>query len=153
MDIPKGSVINVTYTQTLKNTLERQEHLQLAKCFNCSCKRCSDPTEFRTYFGAINCSHCNNGKIISINSLDIASVWQCEGCGHEIRAQQIKLGNTALQREIGNLNKNDPKEFERFLIKYAEALHPLNSHVIQIKYALTQLYGNVRGFMLSGKSP
>lgn len=78
------------------------------------------------------------------------SVWRCEGCCHEIPAKQIKGGNAALQSEIANLNRN-PKEFERFLVKYAETLHPFNSHVVQIKYALTQLYGNVRGFMLVGK--
>lgn len=131
--------------------MERQEHLKLAKCFDCSCMRCSDPTEFQTYFGAINCSRCKNGKIISTDSLNVASVWQCEDCGHEIHAKQIKWGNAALQTEISNLNKNDPKEFEQFLMKYDGALHPLNSFVTQIKYALTQLYGNVRGFLLNGK--
>lgn len=151
VDIPKGSVINVTYTQALENTMERREHLKQAKCFDCSCMRCTDPTELETYFGAINCSRCKTGKITSTNSLNAEAVWRCEACGHEIGAKQIKWGNTALQTEIGKLNKNDPKEFEQFLVKYADALHPLNSHVIQIKYALTQLYGNVRGFMLSGK--
>lgn len=151
VDIPKGSVINVTYTQSLKSTLERKEHLKLAKCFDCSCMRCSDPTEFQTYFGAINCSRCNNGKIVSTDSLDITAAWRCEACGHEIQAKQIKWGNTALQTEIAKLNRNEPKEFEQFLIKYADTIHPLNSHAIQIKYALTQLYGNVRGFTLSGK--
>ncbi|KAJ6634117.1 SET domain-containing protein SmydA-8, isoform A [Pseudolycoriella hygida] len=149
VDIPKGSVINVTYTQPLKNTLDRQEHLKQAKCFECSCMRCSDPTELKTYFGAINCSRCKTGKIISTDSSNLTSVWKCEICDHEIAAKQIKWGNTALQTEIASLNKNDPMEFEQFLVKYAETLHPLNCHVIQIKYALTQLYGNVRGFMLS----
>lgn len=113
--------------------------------------RCSDPTELETFFGAITCSRCKSGKIISTDPLDVAAVWQCKVCNHEIGAKQIKWGNNALQSEIGNLNKNDPKEFEQFLIKYEGALHPLNTHVIQIKYALTQLYGNVRGFSLSGK--
>lgn len=142
----------MTYTQSLKSTLERREHLKQAKCFDCCCRRCSDPTELETYFGAINCSHCNSGKILSTNSLDSAAVWQCQQCGHKISAKQIKWGNITLQTEIGNLNKSDPKEFEQFLIKYEAALHPSNTHVIQIKYALTQLYGNIRGFSLSGKS-
>lgn len=142
----------MTYTQSLKSTLERREHLRQAKCFDCSCKRCSDPTELETYFGAVNCSHCKDGKIISTNSLDAGAVWQCKQCNHEISAKQIKWGNNALQSEIGNLNKTDPTEFEQFLVKYETTLHPLNTHVIQIKYALTQLYGNIRGFSLGGKS-
>ncbi|XP_037033385.1 SET domain-containing protein SmydA-8-like [Bradysia coprophila] len=148
VDIPKGSVINVTYTQALKNTMDRREHLQQAKCFDCRCMRCSDPTELQTYFGAVNCSQCKIGKVTSTDTLDVSSVWRCDHCGHEISAKQIKCGNAALQNEIAKLSRNDPREFEQFLIKYAETLHPLNSHVMQIKYALTQLYGNVPGFTL-----
>lgn len=61
------------------------------------------------------------------------------------------MGNKSLQREIENIPKNSPKSFEEFLIKYQLILHDKNTHVIQIKYALTQLYGNVPGFYLNGK--
>lgn len=142
----------MTYTQTLKSTLERQEHLRQAKCFDCLCNRCSDSTELQTYFGAISCSRCKTGKILSTDPLNSLAVWQCEICSHEIGAKQIKWGNNAIQKEIENLNKKDPREFEQFLLKYDQALHPLNTHAVQIKYALTQLYGNVNGFFWSGKS-
>lgn len=151
VDIPKGSVINVTYTQALKNTLERQEHLKQSKCFDCICVRCSDPTELQTYFGAVNCSRCKIGKVTSTNPMDNALDWQCDACHHRTSTKQIRYTHTTLQNEIANLNRNDPMEFEHFLVKYSDILHPLNSHVVQVKYALIQLYGKVRGFTLNGK--
>lgn len=51
--------------------------------------------------------------------------------------------------EICVLNRKSPRDFEAFLTKYKGALHESNSFVLQIKYALTQLYGNVDGFALT----
>lgn len=63
VDIPKGSIISTSYTNTLKSTLPRREHLLQSKCFECTCRRCADPTELETYAGAIMCSKCKIGKV------------------------------------------------------------------------------------------
>lgn len=63
VDIPKGSIITTSYTQALKSTLMRREHLKQSKCFDCTCKRCSDPSELDTFIGAILCSQCKIGKV------------------------------------------------------------------------------------------
>ncbi|XP_055373089.1 SET domain-containing protein SmydA-8 [Condylostylus longicornis] len=148
VDIPKGGTICTSYTQPLKSTLLRQEHLRQAKCFDCTCKRCMDPTELGTYCGAILCSKCKVGKIISTNTSDKNAPWKCELCPHQIPAKQIAWGNTAIQKEIENLDKKSPKDFEEFIVKYQDTLHEKNTHILQIKYALTQLYGNVEKFLL-----
>lgn len=57
--------------------------------------------------------------------------------------------NVILTREIMGLEGGTPKDYEAFLGKYNGTLHDTNTHVLQVKYALTQLYGNVAGFMLN----
>lgn len=65
-----------------------------------------------------------------------------------------------LQFEIENLPKRSPYDLELFLEKYClrrngangeVLLHATNTFVLQIKYALTQLYGNVGGFLFDGE--
>lgn len=52
-------------------------------------------------------------------------------------------------KEITALDRNSPKEFESFLNKYRGALHETNSYMLQVKYALTQMYGNMEGYRLN----
>jgi hypothetical protein len=155
--IRKGEIICVTYTQTLWGTLARRAHLKQSKCFDCTCARCCDATEFGTYTGAINCSQCKKsggkveGKIISTNPLDASAPWKCEGCSHTITGRQMAWGNEAIKQEITALDKSKPQSLEDFLVKYKDALHPTNWHMLEVKYALSQMYGNMQGFLLSGE--
>lgn len=158
-DIEKGQLLTTTYTQTLWGTLTRREHLKRVKFFDCICDRCKDPTEFGTYAGSIYCSVCkltinniNNNcpKMISTNPLDPNETWKCEKCDHEIPAKQIIWGNEAVRKEILTMDKSDPRYLEEFLLKYDDVLHPSNYHILEVKYALTQLYGNADGFKLMG---
>ncbi|XP_067613512.1 SET domain-containing protein SmydA-8 [Eurosta solidaginis] len=146
--ISKGEIIATSYTQPLKCTLMRRQHLQLAKCFQCTCARCKDPEELGTFAGAILCSKCKIGKIISTNPLDNGAIWKCQLCPHEIPAKQISWGNNAMLKEIESLKKFSPRAFEEFLHRYRDTLHEKNTHMLQVKYALTQLYGSVPGFRM-----
>jgi hypothetical protein len=59
-------------------------------------------------------------------------------------------GNDAIRQEISALDKSEPQVFEEFLNKYKDALHPTNWHMLEVKYALSQMYGNMKKFLLSG---
>jgi hypothetical protein len=154
--IKKGEIICVTYTQTLWGTHARREHLKQSKCFDCSCLRCSDATELGTYIGAINCSQCKksggkkHSKVISTSPLEASAPWKCEVCSHTISGRQMAWGNDAIRQEIAALDKSKPEALENFLDKYKDALHPKNWHMLEVKYALSQMYGNMSGFLLSG---
>ncbi|XP_049855223.1 SET domain-containing protein SmydA-8 [Schistocerca gregaria] len=153
--IKKGDVISATYTQTLWGTLARRAHLRTSKCFDCTCARCADPTELGVYVGAISCSRCraadrdSTNKIVSTQPLDSTAVWKCESCGHSIPGRQIAWGNDAIRQEIDALHKTRPDPLEDFLDKYSGALHPKNGHVLEVKYALSQMYGNSPGYSLA----
>jgi hypothetical protein len=151
VDINKGESVTTTYTNTFWNTSTRRVHLQSAKCFDCTCARCSDPTELGTYVGAINCTKCNQGKVISTDPLQNLAQWRCNSCGNEMTAKQIEWGNQALRDEIDKLDKRGPKDLEDFLEKYKNVLHPTNGHVLQVKHALSKIYGDVEGYSLAGK--
>lgn len=154
--IKKGEIICVTYTQTLWGTLARRTHLKQSKCFDCTCARCSDATELGTYLGAINCSQCKrsdaktHSKMISTQPLEITAPWKCEICSHVIPGRQMAWGSDAIRQEIAALDKSKPQVFEDFLNKYKEALHPTNWHMLEVKYALSQMYGNMEKFLLPG---
>ena len=83
--------------------------------------------------------------------MDNLAIWRCQLCPHQLSAKQINLGNLAMLKEIDSLDKTSVKAFEEFLFRYREILHEKNTHVLQVKYALTQLYGNAPGFSLLGK--
>ncbi|XP_075159694.1 SET and MYND domain containing, arthropod-specific, member 2 [Haematobia irritans] len=138
--IAKGEIISTSYTQPLWSTLMRRTHLLQAKCFSCTCRRCLDPTEINTFTGAILCSRCKVGKIISTNPMDNNAIWKCQLCPHKLSSKQMYMGNQAIQNEIDSLDKTSAKAFEEFLFRYRDTLHEKNTHVLQVKYALTQLY-------------
>lgn len=157
--IEKGHLVTTSYTQTLWGTIARRSHLRKSKMFDCVCERCKDPTEFGTYAGSIFCSICRKqdksdtcSKMISSDPLDSNANWKCEKCDHTLAAKQINWGNEAIRKEIVLLDKSHPRNLEEFLLKYEDLLHPNNYHCLEIKYALSQMYGNADGFKLTGKT-
>lgn len=158
--ISKGDLITATYTQSLWGTLDRRKHLLENKYFYCECDRCKDPTELGTHLGNIYCSVCNNpfgqntdnrgSMLVSTNPLDEDAPWKCEKCGHSILSKQMVWGNNALKQDLLKLNKTNPYEFEDFIEKYSQTLHPSNHLVVQAKLALVQIYGNYKGYSLTG---
>ncbi|XP_004931692.3 SET domain-containing protein SmydA-8 [Bombyx mori] len=155
--IAKGELITATYTQSLWGTLERRKHLKTNKWFDCTCARCQDPTEFGTYLGNIYCSLCNflgnenvsRPMLVSTNPLEENAPWKCEKCDHSILSRQMVSGNNVLNQELSKLDKRGPKDFEEFIGKYSQILHPRNHLVVQAKLALVQIYGNYKGYTLS----
>ncbi|XP_005177231.2 SET domain-containing protein SmydA-8 [Musca domestica] len=146
--IAKGEIICTSYTQPLWSTIMRRTHLSQAKCFDCTCRRCRDETELNTFAGSITCSHCKVGKVVSTNPMDNNACWKCQLCPHQLSAKQIHLGNAAIQKEIESLDKSSVKAFEEFLYRYRVTLHEKNTHILQVKYALSQLYGNAPNFSI-----
>jgi len=55
-----------------------------------------------------------------------------------------------LQQEIESLDKTTPEAFEDFLYRHRIELHETNTHILQAKYALTQLYGTAPGYSTEG---
>lgn len=50
-----GDHISICYTDPLWGVTNRRHHLARTKFFDCTCERCTDPTEFGTMFNAVKC--------------------------------------------------------------------------------------------------
>lgn len=170
VDIKKGDVISLSYCQPLHSTMQRRVYLRHSKCFDCLCQRCRDSTECGTYIGSSVCQRCKIAKLLPDDPLDATSDWKCANCSLQVTATNFQYIQSRLQFAIENLSKQSPYDFETFLEKYSYRpkqsssstngteedlsveilLHEQNTFALQIKYALTQLYGNVGGFLWHG---
>ncbi|TDG42032.1 hypothetical protein AWZ03_011540 [Drosophila navojoa] len=144
--IAKGEILSISYTQQLRSTIQRRLHLKQVKCFECACARCADPTELGTYAGAHMCAKCKVGKFISMDPLQNAANWRCEVCNVIRSAKEYLINDAKIEAELESLDKTTPQSFEDFLYRHRVELHETNTHILQAKYALTQIYGNVKGF-------
>ena len=106
---------------------------------------------------ALKCPNCRKGLLLNSNPLEEDAPWKFfnEDCGlisatinaghtHELIRQQLK--------QLGANARSDPELLEAFIGKYSSTIHPLSCHVMEAKYALVQLYGNVPNFFYSGSS-
>lgn len=167
VDIKKNDVISLSYCQPLHATMQRRIYLKHSKCFDCMCQRCRDPTECGTFIGSLLCSRCKSGKLLPDNPFDSSSDWNCPKCDWQMSATNFQYTQSRLQFAIENIDRYAPYDFEAFLEKYCYyqkrtangtddiidsniLLHERNTFVLQVKYALTQLYGNVSGFLWHG---
>ena len=133
--IAKGSLITVSYTQSLWNTMNRRQHLKMSKCFWCQCPRCADPTEFGTYISALVCSKCG-GKMLHSNPLDQDAPFRCEKCAHTLEAKQIRDGHDRLTGELKTIDRSNPMNLEQFLQKYATVIPETHQLSREIQYGL-----------------
>ncbi|EDW69913.1 SET domain-containing protein SmydA-8 [Drosophila virilis] len=146
--IAKGEVLSISYTQPLRSTIQRRVHLKQVKCFDCACARCEDPTELGTFAGAHVCGKCKVGKIISMDPLQLAANWKCEVCNLKRSAKEFLTQDAKIEQELESLDKTTPLSLEDFLYRHRVELHETNTHILQAKYALTQLYGHATGFAM-----
>lgn len=131
----KGSLITVSYTQTLWNTMNRRQHLKMSKCFWCECPRCVDPTEFGTYISALNCAKCS-GKMLNSNPLDQEATFGCEKCPNTLEAKQIRDGQDRLTGELKTIDRTNPVNLEQFLQTYISVLPETHQLSREIQYSL-----------------
>ena len=148
--IKKDEIISATYTKSLFSTVQRLEHLNMSKCFWCSCSRCSGPTEGGSYMSGMKCSKCS-GYLLPTDPLSLDSNWKCSSgsCSNEQRASGIKSGNLSITNEVKELDGNNLTSLTNFLTKYENLLGPFNHHIAEIKFKIVLMLGNNRNYMLS----
>lgn len=62
--------ITITYTDLLKDGETRRSHLKYQWHFLCNCQRCLDPTDLKSFLGAVKCPHCKLGNLnLLLNTL------------------------------------------------------------------------------------
>ncbi|XP_023948168.2 SET domain-containing protein SmydA-8-like isoform X2 [Bicyclus anynana] len=142
-----GDLITLCYAYTLQGTLRRREHLKLSKFFECTCKRCSDPTELGTHASAFCCPKCA-GRVLSSAPLVAAAPWRCERCPYEMPVSAVQVLLKRLTEEFEQIDANDVQGYESFLTKYRNVLADSHYLCLSAKHSLSQLYGKVTDYMI-----
>jgi len=144
MDIKEGSHISTSYTKLLQGTKARRQLLEEERYFLCTCERCSDPTEFETYFSALKCKNCTEGYRVPEDSLDMNSNWVCQVCKDVISAQEADAITYSLGDEVNLAMKEPTKEILENISKKHSGItvHVNHFHLVLVRHTLLQLYGN-----------
>lgn len=151
--IKKGDHISTMYTHALWGTQARREHLRETKYFDCSCRRCSDPTELGTYLSALKClgtelTPCG-GTQLPLNPLDDKTEWSCDKCGVKLTNGEVSYLINQIGDEVDRVQLSDPtvRELDNLLNKMLTFLHPNHYHCYAVKHSLVQLYGYQQGYL------
>lgn len=75
VNVKEGEQLYTTYTYVLSGTRARRDLLNEGKFFECSCERCSDPTELGTHFSSILCRKCKGGIIVPNQPLGMPGIF------------------------------------------------------------------------------
>ncbi|CAK1555740.1 unnamed protein product [Leptosia nina] len=130
-DIKKGEMIFYNYTDPLKGTALRQEHLVLGKYFECTCKRCTDVTELGTHMSSALCPACKTGFVTK--RLD---KWECHTCKKEADDSVVGFKVKCCSDKLDVINKKDEKELEEYIRNVSLVLAPNHYLLIDAKQRL-----------------
>ena len=142
VDIAAGEEITTSYKSSALGTIVRRPPLRQLWNFDCSCRRCSDPTELGTQASAVRCvvAGCG-GFCLPVECLSYTSAWACDKCGATITADQaieITEGVQALYKAGGA----GVVELEKTLVRVTAKVHPRHYIAMQVKRMLMLMYGN-----------
>ncbi|XP_014482026.1 PREDICTED: protein msta, isoform B [Dinoponera quadriceps] len=153
--VPAGGELYASYTHSLLPTMLRREHLLEGKHFACACPRCSDPTELGTHMSSLRCNKCNDGIVLSLDSLDPESTWKCTHCEFSTKGQAVRKVLGIIQAEVDNAETisgadgaDAIHERENVMKKYRSVLHPRHAFLTMLRHSLTQMYGRVDEYLL-----
>lgn len=120
---------------------------------NANLKNIKNPinSRFSTHGSSYCCEKCKTGKITSDNPLNSLSLWSCDKCNAKYEASEIAAKLKMLQQQIDNLHKRSPTECENFLLKSYSMTPPNHLLLVEIKYILCLLYGNISEFQYKGE--
>ncbi|XP_072945034.1 SET domain-containing protein SmydA-8 isoform X2 [Epargyreus clarus] len=157
-NIPTGSHISVCYTDPLWGSEARRHHLADSWFFECSCKRCSDVTEFGTMYSGVKCKkkdckgyllpdtflvpilHKTKSPDPKTKGLD-NKFWKCNNCGDSVSDAIIQQLLQDIGRELSIMPKEDPDACERFISHCSGYLHPSHYYMTDVSLALAQMIG------------
>ncbi|XP_030760590.1 SET domain-containing protein SmydA-8-like isoform X2 [Sitophilus oryzae] len=146
--IKKGEHLSICYTDPLWGTANRRHHLYESKFFWCSCERCTDPTEFSTYFSAMRCQNGNCTGYLLPPTFIINNVneklpdWKCNKCSSVSSAHHMQDLLDRIGQDLQDLPKGESRAAKDFIKTYEKYLHNNHYYLTDVRFALTQLMGH-----------
>ena len=131
-DIQAGEELTIKYLPcTIGNTLRRSK-IAANWNFDCCCQRCSDPTEFGTYFDALKCYQKTCEGYLLPKALESKSDWKCDKCCQVVPAAPIQTLIKSLQEEAENFRATDITKVETQINNLQRILH--KNHFLIVSY-------------------
>ncbi|XP_044759590.1 SET domain-containing protein SmydA-8-like isoform X2 [Coccinella septempunctata] len=146
-NIDRGDHLSICYTDPLWGTPNRRHHLYETKFFWCSCARCSDVTEFGTYFSAMKCRKMKcAGYLLPKTFLEKTdntknSDWICDKCGESLSCFSVQDVLERIGNDMMELPKGETEALKKFIDANSFFLHPNHYFLTEIRLALIQVIG------------
>ena len=135
-DVPAGTEITISYTDTLAGNVVRRQTIKDLWYFLCSCERCTDTTELGTFISAVKCRMCagNNCEsyILPRDSQDMGSDWCCHLCTNIISNQTIVTLIKGLTSKVKE-KFDDLCSVRNLIANLEEFLHPNHFLILELK--------------------
>jgi hypothetical protein len=150
--IKAGEEITNQYHKPDKAAIIRRQTMREKWFFDCSCVRCSDPTELVSHFSSLLCSNKRcAGPVVSTDTQHITSDWACQICGLIVTIEIVRNILETSETFIDNPAPQDgPVEhFERVLNSLSTVLHPGNYLLQEVKQKLALMYGNMMPYTMN----
>ncbi|KAG7206654.1 hypothetical protein KM043_000330 [Ampulex compressa] len=143
LPILKGEHISICYTDALWGVTNRRHHLARTKFFECTCKRCADPTEFGTMFNAIKCKNGDcSGNMLPPSFLQNSETlpdYKCDRCGFLVSWWNVEQMLENIGVELTQMKKENVDACLKFINRYKEVLHENHFYNVDVKIALAQM--------------
>ncbi|XP_076162828.1 SET domain-containing protein SmydA-8 [Ptiloglossa arizonensis] len=143
LPISAGEELTMSYTSLFWDTTLRRQFLSVTKHFSCTCKRCSDPTEFGSRLAALLCAsdECS-GNLLPRDPLKMGSCWICDECSMIISNRQICSIRSGLAAITEEALFKTPRQIFKFMQKELSAVIPPNNYLIMdLKFRIISYYG------------
>ena len=150
VDIAKDQEITTSYKSSSLGSIVRRPPFRQLWNFDCTCPRCSDPTELGTYASALKCKGCS-GHYLPVQCLDYSSEWRCDKCNKTITADQA-MDRTEVAQKICGTGRGSIDDLEKTLYELLEHVHSRHYLAMQIKRMLMLMYGNCASHRLDSMS-
>lgn len=121
----------------LQRTLARQKHLKEGKYFDCTCRRCLDPTELGTYMSSLKCVKCKTGMVSPNLKME---KWECGTCNQGFSSSLMQESVNQAESKLEEADKTDTRVLEKLLKQLSFTLSPTHSILLDIKQTLVALY-------------
>ncbi|XP_029663587.1 SET domain-containing protein SmydA-8-like isoform X2 [Formica exsecta] len=145
LPIAAGEELTMSYTDLLWDTSSRRQFLRVTKRFSCNCSRCSDPSEFGSYLGALLCAKDDcSGYLLPRNPLNLKSPWICDKCQISMNHRQIECIYSMLNTFVLDAVYKTPREILKFIEAVLSKLIPTTNYImIDVKYRIISYFGRV----------
>ena len=140
-EIKEGEEITIQYISFLFGNFKRCPDIKACWFFQCSCRRCEDPTELGTFLSAVLCQQCDGPVLPADSSLTCLS-WTCLHCGLTVDREQVSSMVRELEDEMYKTEEQEYDKYCQLVERFSSLLHP---HHYQLLLCKKYLAGSIRG--------